>query len=259
MDTDPQTIILREVAARVDARQSWGSFLTKFGIDKSRFQDYESGAERMSFDSLSAACQFVDLSYTDFLSDEFELTEFRKTLDAVGSRQRLIYEQVSENNVLPVEKSTNAPCEVAIAHPDFDFDAFVSHASEDKADFVRPLVDCLKKKGLRIWYDEHVLSVGDSLREKIDAGLAWSRYGIVVVSPAFLKKNWTKRELNGLVAKQIEGPRVILPVWYNVTHSEVLSYSPPLADAVALDSTRFSIVEIAERLATFISNRTSPK
>lgn len=133
-------------------------------------------------------------------------------------------------------------------HRDFDFDAFISHASEDKNDFVRPLVEELVSRDLRIWYDEHSLDVGHSLRESIDAGLAKSRFGIVIISQAFLRKNWTQRELNGLVARQMEGARVILPIWYNVTHDEVLNYSPPLADAVALDAARLPIDEIGTKL-----------
>ena len=103
------------------------------------------------------------------------------------------------------------------------YDAFISHASEDKDDFVRPLAGILKEYGFRIWYDEFELEIGDSLRESIDKGLVTSRYGIVVLSPKFLDKNWTKYELNSLVAREIEGKKVILPIWHNVT-----SESPPV-------------------------------
>lgn len=135
-----------------------------------------------------------------------------------------------------------------VEHLEFDYDAFISHASEDKNDFVRPLVEELVSRDLRIWYDEHSLEVGQSLRENIDSGLARSRFGIVVLSPAFLRKNWAQHELNGLVARQMEGARVILPVWYNITHEAILQYSPPLADAVALDAARNSIDEIGTSL-----------
>jgi hypothetical protein len=68
------------------------------------------------------------------------------------------------------------------------WDVFVSHASEDTEAVAVPLADHLSRAGLRVWLDEHVLSVGDSLREKIDEGLAASRFGVVIVSPAFLRK-----------------------------------------------------------------------
>jgi hypothetical protein len=69
------------------------------------------------------------------------------------------------------------------------WDVFISHASEDKDDFVRPLADNLQRSGLRVWFDEFTLTVGDSLRRSIDRGLAKSQYGIVVISPSFLEKD----------------------------------------------------------------------
>ncbi len=64
-------------------------------------------------------------------------------------------------------------------------DVFISHASEDKDDFVRPLAYALINEGLDVWYDEMTLRIGDSLRQKIDKGLANSRVGLVVLSLSF--------------------------------------------------------------------------
>src|SRR3990172_4215133 len=81
------------------------------------------------------------------------------------------------------DESRSAPEEIG-------YDAFISHASEDKDKLVKPLAKGLAKLGFRVWYDEFELTVGDSLRQSIDRGLATSRYGIVVLSKAFLAKNW---------------------------------------------------------------------
>lgn len=117
------------------------------------------------------------------------------------------------------------------------YDVFICHASEDKDSFVRPLAELLKENHLEVWYDEFSLSVGDSLRVSIDKGLLKSRYGIVVLSPEFFKKRWTERELNGLVAREMADEMdLILPIWHNLSKDELLEYSPPLADKVALDS-----------------------
>jgi hypothetical protein len=119
------------------------------------------------------------------------------------------------------------------------YDAFICHASEDKADFVRPLADALSKHDLVIWYDEFSLNVGNGLRQAIDEGLAKSRFGIVVLSRSFFKKGSPQRELDGLVARQIsEDRRLILPIWHDITHREIVSVSPPLADVVAISSAR---------------------
>jgi hypothetical protein len=128
------------------------------------------------------------------------------------------------------------------------YDAFISHASEDKNSFVRPLARQLTELGLKIWYDEFELRVGDSLRQSIDKGLVNSRFGIVVLSTAFFDKNWPEYELNGLVAREIEGQKVILPIWHGINKKDVLRYSPPLADKIALITNEKSLKEIADIL-----------
>ena len=132
------------------------------------------------------------------------------------------------------------------------YDVFICHASEDKDAFVRPLAKELITRHLEVWYDEFSLTVGDSLREAIDRGLSQSRFGVVVLSPAFFAKRWTKRELNGLVAREMaDGNTVILPIWHHVAHAEVLRYSPPLADVKAIDSgkgVRYVCRELLRRL-----------
>jgi hypothetical protein len=133
------------------------------------------------------------------------------------------------------------------------YDAFISHASEDKEKFVRPLAKKLTALGFKIWYDEFELKVGDKLRQSIDRGLTVSEYGIVVLSKAFFSKNWPQYELNGLAAREIEGRKVILPVWYSIDKAKVLQYSPPLADKIALIHPQLSINKIAAKLAEVLA------
>ena len=128
------------------------------------------------------------------------------------------------------------------------YDAFISHASEDKQKLVKPLADALTRMGYRIWYDEFELRVGDSLRQSIDKGLVNSGFGIVILSPSFFSKNWPQYELNGLTAREMKGHKVILPIWHMVDRDEVFSYSPPLADKVALFTRGASIKTIAKAL-----------
>jgi hypothetical protein len=125
------------------------------------------------------------------------------------------------------------------------WDLFISHASEDKKPFVAPLAKALADFGLRVWYDEFALRVGDSLSRSIDKGLSGSSFGIVVLSPAFFEKNWPEYELRGLVAKEMAGKKVILPIWHGVKYEDVLRYSPPLADKLSIRSDSESIERIA--------------
>jgi hypothetical protein len=127
------------------------------------------------------------------------------------------------------------------------FDVFISHASEDKANVARPLAEALKTLGLRVWLDEFELTLGDSLRRSIDRGLAESRFGIVILSHDFFRKEWPQKELDGLVAREDGKEKVILPVWHNLTREEAVKYSPMLADKLAA-STAQGIQNIAEQI-----------
>jgi TIR domain len=119
-------------------------------------------------------------------------------------------------------------------------DIFVSHASEDKAQIVRPLVQALAALGLRVWYDEDMIKGGDSIREAIDRGLRDTRNAVVVLSPEFLKKRWTQWELNALVQRfnntQTRHRGKLIPIWHNVSKDEISRFSPPLADIAAFPS-----------------------
>ena len=112
------------------------------------------------------------------------------------------------------------------------WDIFVSYASEDEA-VVVPIVEALQRRNMRVWFDRIELRLNDSLREKIDYGLANARYGVLILSPRYFAKAWTLQELNGLVAREHLGAMVILPVWHEIDTDEVAKHSPILADRLA--------------------------
>ncbi|MEM6364763.1 MAG: TIR domain-containing protein [Planctomycetota bacterium] len=174
--------------------------------------------------------------------------EQNKALKALEKRQQQNLAAqaavVSDANVLVAKTNTM----------NVDYDVFISHASEVKDDLVHPLADELVALDVKVWYDEFQLTVGDSLRRSIDAGLANSRFGIVVLSPSFFAKNWPQYELDGLVQREMEGGKVILPLWHKVSKSEVMGYSPSLADKLALNSTMATIPELASEFATVIKD-----
>jgi hypothetical protein len=132
-----------------------------------------------------------------------------------------------------------------------NWDVFISHASEDKESFVQPLVAALEAEGIQVWYDRSTLTLGDSLRRKIDEGLLNSRFGVVVLSKSFFAKEWPQKELDGLVALEDGREKVILPVWHEVTRSDVARYSPLLAARVAVPSDR-GIDAVAKEILTAI-------
>lgn len=133
-------------------------------------------------------------------------------------------------------------------------DVFISYASEDREGFVRPLAQALDQLGVQVWYDEISLVLGDNLSRSIDAGLAGANFGLVVISKFFIGKGWPERELQGLVARQIAGQAVILPIWLGVSQQEVLEFSPTLADTIGLRVIGMN----AEQLAITITKRVRP-
>ena len=135
------------------------------------------------------------------------------------------------------------------------YDVFISHASEDKESVARPLANALVKLGISVWYDEFELKIGDSLRRKIDDGLAHSNFGIVVISKNFINKGWTNYELDGLITRSLTGEQQLLPIWHEITKQEVIDYSPSLADKVARNTATNTIEEIAEEIAELITAR----
>lgn len=139
--------------------------------------------------------------------------------------------------------------ETATHSTEYEFDFFISHASEDKESFVRPLAEALENRGARVWYDEFTLRVGDSIHEAVSKGLRTSRAGIVVLSREFFAKRWPRHEMDGLMALAGRRPeRSILPIWHGVTAHQVSGFSPGLAGIFALSTRNLSPDAIADIL-----------
>jgi len=133
---------------------------------------------------------------------------------------------------------------------------FISHASEDKEDFVRPLAEALRSE-YQVWYDEYELTLGDSLLRKIDEGLATCDFGIVVLSHAFFAKKWPQTELDGLFARETAARKIILPIWKDVTQEDVCRFSPTLAGRFAVSASLGVQAVVAEiKRAIEVSERT---
>ena len=133
----------------------------------------------------------------------------------------------------------------------FKWDAFISHASEDKEEIAIPLTQALKNKGLKIWLDKQELSLGDSLRRKIDEGLANSRFGIVILSEHFFNKEWPQKELDALISREDGREKVILPIWHKISFSEIKKYSPLLSSKLAVSSDEGIDVVVDKLVNTF--------
>lgn len=135
-----------------------------------------------------------------------------------------------------------------------EYDVFLSHAWEDKESFTDELVQELKALNISVWYDTDQIKWGDSLRKRIDEGLCKSKFGIVVISPDYIKdgKYWTRMELDGLFQLESAETNRIMPIWHGLSKSEVIAYSPLIASRKALNTASFTPREIAVELQRII-------
>lgn len=222
---------------------------------------YESDQAKKSQDSAELGKKIADKrkKRSDaYLKLQKEQQREQKKRDDINRRIQASYEaqieELQQRLSRPVAlMAENFPAE------DEEYDVFVSHAFEDKESFVDEFVDALRANGLRVWYDTNKLKWGDSMREKIDRGLAKSRYGVVVLSPNYIAENkyWTKAELNGLFQVESVNGKTILPVWHNLTKKQVIEYSPIIADRKAMTTALMTPEEIAAALKGLFASENS--
>jgi hypothetical protein len=113
----------------------------------------------------------------------------------------------------------------------------------------------LVDQGFRVWFDEYALNLGDSLRREIERGLEASRFGVVVLSPSFFAKDWPQIELDTLTALEVGRGKRILPIWHQMSRSDILARSPRLADLFAVDSSR-GLDEVVRQILRAVASAT---
>lgn len=229
------------------------------------YQEYCSKAKKMrqileEESDIKVAQLLSDLlehkSYRDSKRADFqsrEVTEFDKKLETEvkGIIQKLCKGEV---NVMAFpDASSNNEFRAAIVpgpNKTKEYDVFISHASEDKQNFVEPLTNALKEAGINTWYDADQIGWGESIRQSIDKGLINSRFCIVVLSRDFFEKYWAGNyELNAIFQRAaLEKNPLILPIRHNVTLAEISQYNLTLPDIKALDSSRDTLEQIVKAM-----------
>jgi hypothetical protein len=135
-------------------------------------------------------------------------------------------------------------------------DIFISHASEDKAAVAIPLANALIKAGLKVWLDQSEMRLGDSLYDKLSAGLGGCRFGVVILSPAFFAKKWPVDELRALMAREEGGHKVLLPLLHGMTLQNLAIAAPLIAGRLVADVDAGLEAAVAQILAAI--GRTTP-
>ena len=127
-------------------------------------------------------------------------------------------------------------------------DMFLCHAWDDRQGAAKELYDLLVSRGVKVWFSENDVGLGVPLLRAIDKGLANSRIGIVLVTPALLRRLPTEsiadRELSALLA----GNRLV-PVVHGTTYEALRNVSPMLASRTGLDTAENTMAEVATKLA----------
>lgn len=138
----------------------------------------------------------------------------------------------------------------AQAHPEF-FDMFLCHAWDDRRDAARQLCDQLKAKGVRVWFSEDDIGPGVPFMRAIDRGLAKSRAGIVLVTPALLKRlpsgGVADKELSELLARDL-----LIPIVHETTFDALREVSPLLASRNGYDTADDSMEDIAIEISELV-------
>jgi hypothetical protein len=135
------------------------------------------------------------------------------------------------------------------------WDVFISHATEDKDEIARPLANALRNRGLSVWFDEDAINLGDTLRRTIDEGLSKSKNGVFILSPNFFKKEWPQKELDVFYAREINGEKVIIPIWHNLSSEDILRLAPTISTHLAIQTAGKTIDEIAVQIIEVVRQR----
>ena len=131
-----------------------------------------------------------------------------------------------------------------------DPDTFICHATEDKEFMARPLHKALSHAGVNAWLDESEIRLGQSIRQKIDEGLANCRSATVILSRPFFSKSWTQYELDGIVGRKMQGEILLFPIQHGITVEEIRNHSPSLAGLSLWNSSNHSPEKIAAEIAS---------
>ena len=134
-------------------------------------------------------------------------------------------------------------------------DTFICHASEDKEAIARPIHEALTEVGIYAWLDESEIRLGQSIRQKIDEGLADCRSATIILSRSFFAKKWTRYELDGIVGRQMQGEILLFPIQHGITIEEIRDYSPSLAGLSLWNSSDHPPARIASEIASQLAAR----
>lgn len=131
-------------------------------------------------------------------------------------------------------------------------DVFLCHAWDDRKGPAKELHDLLESRGVSVWFSEKDVLLGTSLLREIDKGLAKSRVGIVLVTPAFLRRvsaeGIAEKELSALLARDL-----LVPIVHDTTYEALRDVSPLLGSRSGLNTVEDTMANVAAKLAELVA------
>jgi hypothetical protein len=131
-------------------------------------------------------------------------------------------------------------------------DVFLCHAWDDRQGDAKHLHDLLEQRGVSVWFSEKDVALGTSLLREIDKGLVKSRVGIVLVTPALLRRlpaaGVADKELSALLATE-----QLVPIVHNTTYEALRNVSPLLASRSGLSTEEDTMAVVADKLAELVA------
>ncbi len=131
-------------------------------------------------------------------------------------------------------------------------DCFLCHAWDDRQGAAKQLHDSLEAAGVRVWFSEKDLGLGVPMMRAIDKGLAASKIGLVLVTPALLARLPNEGVADKELSTLLQGNRLV-PIVHGTTYSELRDVSPMLASRSGLDTSEDTMTVIATKIAELVS------
>lgn len=139
----------------------------------------------------------------------------------------------------------------AATQPDLR-DCFLCHAWDDRQNAAKQLHDLLEAAGVRVWFSEKDLSLGVPMMRAIDKGLAASKIGLVLVTPALLKRLPQEGVADKELSTLLQSNRLV-PIVHGTTYAALREVSPMLASRSGLDTSEDSMATVASKIAELVS------
>lgn len=158
------------------------------------------------------------------------------------------YTPVQVQSLTPIRETVETR---ATEQPDLR-DVFLCHAWKDRQGSAKELHELLVAANVRVWFSEKDLGLGLPMMRAIDKGLANSRIGLVLVTPALLdrlrKESVADKELSALLERNL-----LVPIVHNTTYEDLRNVSPLLASRSGLSTAEDSMAVVAEKIAELVA------